>query len=525
MKLLFLCSGVTASLDSILAEVGKQSALGLSGMPDKIQVAQTFFSRQAQMLDDDEFRDQPTLKVSLLRGLIEKARKAIDSLVAKIDRKDARLLGAMAFLYCPRLARYFYDSIKMRGPAEEHWLEIFSGPGGYDLWMRKVFSLIDIKPKLDGIEKVLSDEKYTVETEGAIASVAVWKPLLLTAGMPQENARLHAIIDAYGDRFLLQRKELGIPINRDNMDVSSLDEFLELDRLASDKFKEVYEDYEIAQLVKSLSTQIAFKSVSSRFSALEKRQWVSWRLIQTDMDDSLAQKLTTREIPMLAGSLDGRETLPSIQALKGIAMTPKIAEKWIADLEAYQLQPSTRDQATRLIEELSDVEALKAERRQFYTLDELESKVLTVSNILESLSPSIGTLAVIHCGVLVNIAMWFSHVVKQSRSHQATMHELLLRGIMAEHIKHFALQRNILALPSFTFDAKKNTMDQVDLFLEDEQNMSNDPYIPLFFTIEEADAMRRTSLFVEIMGTIGRIKIAVEFSLVKQLQKRIFRRP
>lgn len=516
-----LCSSIAVCRDEILAEVGRQCARGLGESLDHMAGAKTYLREQIARLDETDFAGLVNPKDEALRYLISKAIKAIDRHQAEVERKDTKLMSLIPFIYCPRLARVFYESIKKRGSADEPWLDILSTPGGHDGWKTKVYSLTDIDEKLDGVDKLLKKGGYTVETEGVIASLSVWKPLLLKAGMPEVLAKLNAIIDRNSEAFLLQRAEFGIPINRE---LSSLTAFLIVDKQSDDTFKSVYEDDEVSQLVKSLSAQVFLKSVSSRFSPDDKRQWVARKITQAELDDSLAKKIASRELPVFAGALKGCENIPTMQALKGLVMTPRIVDRWMEDLAKYQEQEFTRDQATKLIAELSDTAALIEDRRVFYTLDELESKVTTVANILENLTPMGGTLAVIHSGVLVNIAMWWNEVQKQSSKSSSSLYENVLSGLMSRHLKHFGLQRSILDLPSFTLDAKKDTISQVEEFLEDERNLSNEPFLPLYFTVQEADAMRKASLYVEIMGMIGKIKVIVDFALVKQVQKRIFRR-
>jgi hypothetical protein len=135
----------------------------------------------------------------------------------------------------------------------------------------------------------------------------------------------------------------------------------------------------------------------------------------------------------------------------------------------------------------------------------LQEKLEDVQDLLKSLDPprfDDTVSAVIGC-----LAMWADGLRrKPDESHSAAVW-----AVIKKHLSVFEIQRRSLGLPSFQLNPKKPLEPQVRAFIN--LNQSSKRFKEWYYTQQEAEAVRKLSLSLEICRAINNSNVVVEPSV------------
>jgi hypothetical protein len=257
-------------------------------------------------------------------------------------------------LYSRKLAERWTDYMAKNGNHEDKLMaEMFNTPTALHRWRTKVYSLPLESPeaideRLSVIDRVLGYSDLDLEKEAAIASMSVW--LLQVSSNEELATRLAVLVSKHSKVFLRQRGSLGIPIHSDDVKFD-MEYFKRADKISYEIFKRVYEDNEVAQLVRTMSGMVAVAENQKNLDRLTKSAYHEWSKARIELDLAVLEKLLNRKAPERSAEDIARDQIAIISNLRTFVISPVAHALWIKTLRTIPQGSSLTKQAEELISE------------------------------------------------------------------------------------------------------------------------------------------------------------------------------
>jgi hypothetical protein len=529
MIALLLASVVSASASDDyaldLSSVATACAIGLHD-PESAAVRQ--YSEVSKIYDAVTFsapRKAATKeKKAILLELIHKIGKLLEDAAPKsamrlddVEAFKSRLLSDS--IYAPRLAALWIEILRGYGTTDADRLsaEMFANTDFVSKWARRVY-LVDmacpagVLSKLAVIDEILSNSSLEVEKEAAIASLSVWEMQIHSE--PHLGAALAAIIEKHTDVFLEQRQALGIAIFSRGA-TFDFAEFQKADKMSYEAFKAVYRDADVAQLVRTMSGSAAYRASAARLVPETAAALKAFGKSRLKLDATILLRLVTRECPETSEESAALKVFATVESFQDVIISPPAHKRWLLDLQELRKYPAHRVAADATIAKLAD-ESLRRENQEILQSVEngLESKLEVIKRLFEGIGDS--RFDELVTGLSGDLAIWNCRLLR-SQVHNPELLQELWAVIMRYQFGFITIRRR-LSLAAFAYQPEKDLQAQIAAFAKSKANISNKPFESLFYTIEEAEAVRKVSMHVSITVALILADITVDKPVLAMIE-------
>jgi hypothetical protein len=121
-------------------------------------------------------------------------------------------------------------------------------------------------------------------------------------------------------------------------------------------------------------------------------------------------------------------------------------------------------------------------------------------------------------GIIGALSMWLSQLLRNDDTESLTR----IRDIIGAHFEIFMHLLRTFGLQNFNFKPRVNLLKQIGDFKNNPKNRISRPFEIFYFTTDEAQAVRKTLIYVSIVTALDSAEIPLTLALLAEIEHCLF---